>query len=90
MKTAIAAFLVAAAVLGVAAPAQAKLEVGDAVAHGTVISLQNTTTMSEPAAAILESNYFNAKQPPIAGIRTNPCGIQTILFQKTRLIRACD
>ena len=46
--------------------------------------------LSEPAGAILESNYFNTKQPPIAGIRALPCGIQTILFQKTRLNRACD
>ena len=90
MKTAIAALFLTAAIIGAAAPAQAKLEVGDGAVPVTAISLQDTTTMNEPAAAILESNYFNAKQPPIAGIRGAPCGIQAILFQKTRLIRACD
>ena len=90
MRTAIAALVLAAAILGVAAPAQAKLEVGNVAGPVTVISPEATKSMSEPAAAILESNFFNAKQPPIAGIRALPCGIQAILFQKTRLNRACD
>jgi hypothetical protein len=90
MRTAIAALLLAAAFCGIAAPAQAKLEVGNVVGSASVISFEASTVMSEPAAAILESNYFNTKQPPIAGIRGVPCGIQAILFQKARLIRACD
>jgi hypothetical protein len=72
MRTAIAAILLAAAISGAAAPAQAKLAVGNVADPVTVISPEGTLTMSEPAAAILESNYFNAKQPPIDGTRALP------------------
>ena len=90
MKAAIAALLLAATILGVTAPAQAKFTPIDPAAPVTAIALQDTAIDSGPAAAMLESNYFNMRQPPLAGIRAFPCGIQTNLFQKTRLIRACD
>jgi hypothetical protein len=78
------------AFLATSAPAQAKFAPLDPAATVTVISFEDTTINSGPAGAMLESNYFNAQQPLLAGIRVFPCRLQTNLFQKTSLVRACN
>jgi hypothetical protein len=91
MRAAIALALpFVSAFLAASAPAQAKFAPLDPTAAVTSISFEDTTINSGAAGAMLESNYFNAPQPLLAGIRVFPCRLQTNLFQKTSLVRACN
>jgi hypothetical protein len=84
----IAALLLSAAFL---ASAQAKLAPIEPFAdeRANTATHDDTTISSGPAGALLESNYFNAPQPPLAGIRNFSCRPQFSLFEKRRLARAC-
>jgi hypothetical protein len=55
-----------------------------------VTSFDDATVNTGPSGAMLESSYFNAPQPSTASIRVFPCRAQVNLFQKARLVRACD
>jgi hypothetical protein len=91
MKAAIvSAQLLVLTFLTAGAPALAKFTPVEPEVPVTAISLEDTTINSGPAGAMLESNYFNAPQRPLAGIRVYPCSVQVNLFQKTHLIRTCD
>jgi len=70
-------------------PAQARLAPTDLPPTGAT-SFDDATINSGPSGAMLESSYFNAPQPSTASIRVFPCRSQVNLFQKTRLVRACD
>ena len=80
-------FIFAAAFAGL--PAQAKLAPLEPAFTGAVSS-EDATVNSGPSGAMLESSYFNAPQPSAASIRVFPCRSQINLFQKGRLVRACD
>lgn len=70
-----------------AVPAQAKLVTGEPQ-HVIAISVEDTAIMTGPAAAMIESNYFNAPQAQIG--RNNSCRLPLGVFEKTRLARACN
>jgi hypothetical protein len=72
-----------------AVPAQAKLTPVEQPPIGAIL-FEDATVNSGPSGAMLESSYFNAPQPSTASIRVFPCRSQVNLFQKTRLVRACD
>jgi hypothetical protein len=80
-------FIFATAFTGL--PAQAKLAPTEQPLIGAT-SFDDAMVNSGPSAAILESSYFNAPQPSTASIRVFPCRSQINLFQKARLVRACD
>jgi hypothetical protein len=93
MKASIALTLIsAAALLTATALTQARLAPIEQFANVQSIttSLDDTNINSGPAGAILGSSYFNAPQRPITSILVFPCHLPTNLFQKTRLVRACD
>ncbi len=74
--------------LALAAPAQAKLAVGEP--HPVIgISVDDTAVATGPAGALLESNYFNAPQPSLNFGRGNSCRAPLSLFEKTRLAQSC-
>jgi hypothetical protein len=72
-----------------AVPAQAKLTPFETPSVSAT-AFDDVTVNSGPAGAILESSYFNAPQPSTASIRVFPCRSQVNLFQKARLVQACD
>jgi hypothetical protein len=72
-----------------AVPAQAKLTPVEQSPVGAT-SFDEATVNSGTSGAMLESSYFNAPQPSTASIRLFPCRSQINLFQKARLVRACD
>lgn len=81
--------LVAALALSplLAVPAQAKLVTGEPQ-RVIAISVEDTAIMTGPAAAMIESNYFNAPQAQIG--RNNSCRLPLGVFENTRLARACN
>ncbi len=82
------ALLLAPALLALGVTAQAKPA---PVEPQTVAMLfDDSTIYSGPSGAMLESNYFNAPQPPYAAGRVFPCRLQLRVFDKTRLARACN
>ncbi len=87
MKTPVA-FALATAVLALAAPAQAKLTVGEPQ-RIIAVSADDTAVATGPAGALLESNYFNAPQSQPAFGRGNSCRLPLSIFEKTRLARTC-
>ena len=76
------------AFLALAAPAQAKLVVGEPQPV-IGISVDDTAAATSPAGALLESNYFNAPQPTQNFGRGNSCRAPLSLFEKTRLALSC-
>jgi hypothetical protein len=70
-------------------PAQAKLTPLEQPITGATSS-EDATVNTGPSGAMLESSYFNAPQPSTARIWVFPCRSQFNLFQKGRLVRACD
>lgn len=70
-------------------PAQAKLVTG-VPQQAIAISADDTAIMTGPAAAMIESNYFNAPLTQIGLGRNNSCRLPPSLFEKTRLARACN
>src|SRR5450631_1667061 len=83
------AFIFIFAAAFAALPAQARLAPVEQPLIG-VTSFDDATVNSGASGAILESSYFNAPQPSTASIRVFPCRAQVNLFQKARLVRACD
>ena len=74
--------------LASAAPAQAKLVVGEPQPV-IGIPVDDTAVATRPAGGLLESNYFNAPQPTQNFGRGNSCRAPVSLFAKTRLAQSC-
>ena len=70
-------------------PAQAKLVAGQALPV-MAMSVDDTAIATGPSGALLESNYFNAPQAPLAFGRGNSCRLPLRLFEKTRLAQSCN
>lgn len=88
MKT-IAAFGLSLSLGALAIPAHAKLIAG-ATQPVIAISVDDTAITTGPAGTLVESNYFNAPQPPVGYGNLKSCRLPLSLFEKTRLARACN
>jgi hypothetical protein len=75
--------------LALTASAQAKLVVGEPQ-QVSAISAGDTAIATGPSGALLESNYFNAPQSPLAFGRGNSCRLPLSLLEKTRLAQSCN
>ncbi len=88
MKTIAALFAAAGLALALGAPAQAKLVTGTPQPV-LAVSVDDTIIATGPAGALIESNYSNAPQAPVArGLKS--CRLPMSLFEKTQLARACN
>jgi hypothetical protein len=88
MKTAAAFALFLPLALAAAMPASAKLN----PMHQLPFDQPDVHALhTGPAAAMLERNYFQAPQKPVATSArpVAPCTVQTVVFDKARLAQAC-
>ncbi|MDO9412205.1 MAG: hypothetical protein Q7T81_06490 [Pseudolabrys sp.] len=87
MKTAATFALLLPLALAAAIPASAKLN----PMHQLPFDQPDVHALhTGPAAAMLERNYFQAPQQPVAANKpAAPCTVQMVVFDKARLAQAC-
>ena len=90
MRAVILALPLVAAYLGASAPAQAMFTPFDPEAASIAMSPARTTIERDMSGTMLEADFFNVPRATHDGVRAPPCSLQSVVFGKIRLARACD